>query len=100
MSVPLERVLARAGLRVDAGEFLELVADAARRLGPADADPAAYFTEAQRKTLTAIGLDLAPRRPNERDSRARAVALQAVLRDTALTVAGAAERINVDSSRI
>jgi hypothetical protein len=100
MPSPLHSALARAGLRVDADEFLALVEDAARRLAPTDADPSAYLTDAQRTALSAVGLDLAPRRPNERDSRARTVALQAVLRDTALTVAGAAERISVDTSRI
>jgi hypothetical protein len=92
--------LARAGLDVDADEFLDLVEDAARRLSPVDPDPAAYFTDSQRTALADVGLDLAPRRATERDPRARTVALHAVLRDTALTVAGAAERINVDSSRI
>lgn len=100
MSVPLHDVLARAGLRVESAEFLELVADAARRLSPADPDPGDYFSAEQRAVLGEIGLDLAPRRPRERDSRAKAVAAQAVLRDTALSVAGAAERLGVDASRI
>ena len=67
---------------------------------PSTRDPAEYFTDSQRAALTDVGLDLAPRGPSERDPRARTVALQAVLRDTALTVAGAAERIGVDASRI
>jgi hypothetical protein len=100
VSTPLRLALARAGLRVDPEEFLTLVEDAARRLSPADPDPADYFTESQRDTLEQVGLDLAPRRDGEHDSRARAVAAQAVLRDSALTVSGAAERINVDTSRI
>ncbi len=100
MAPSLRGTLARAGLRVDSEEFLALVEDAARRLSPADPEPAEYFTEPQRTALSDVGLDLAPRRPAERDPRARAVALQAVLRDTALTVAGAAERIGVDPSRI
>ncbi|MGH3763386.1 DNA-binding protein [Actinophytocola sp.] len=100
MAASLRTVLARAGLRVDSEEFLALVEEAARRLSPADPDPAQYFTESQRAALSDVGLDLAPRRESERDPRARTVALQAVLRDSALTVSGAAERINVDSSRI
>ncbi|OLF08264.1 DNA-binding protein [Actinophytocola xanthii] len=100
MRPSLSEILARAGLRVDPEEFLTLVEDAARRLSPADPDPAEYFAPAQRAVLSDVGLDLSPRRPEERDSRARAVAAQAVLRDTALTVAGAAERIGVDTSRI
>lgn len=100
MSASLKSVLARAGLRVDSDEFLSLVEDAARRLSPADPNPAEYFSTDQRTALTDVGLDLTPRREGERDSRAMAVAAQAVLRDTALTVAGAAERIGVDASRV
>lgn len=100
MAVSLRSALARAGLRVDPEEFLALVEDAAHRLAPADPDPAEYFTDSQRTALADVGLDLAPRREGERDIRARAVAAQAVLRDTALTVSGAAERIGVDASRI
>jgi hypothetical protein len=100
VSTSLHSALARAGLRVDSAEFLDLVEDAARQLAPVDPSPAEYFTESQAAALTAVGLDLAPRRDKERDPRARTVALQAVLRDTAVTVAGAAERISVDASRI
>ena len=100
MPATLRAVLARAGLRVDSDEFLALVEDAASRLAPADPDPADYFTDSQRAALSDVGLDLSPRGPKERDPRARTVALQAVLRDTALSVAGAAERVGVDSSRI
>ena len=100
MSTSLRSALARAGLRVDSAEFLALVEDAARQLSPVAPDPAEYFTDSQAAALSDVGLDLAPRRAKERDPRARTVALQAVLRDTALTVAGAAERIAVDSSRI
>ncbi|PPK66835.1 DNA-binding protein [Actinokineospora auranticolor] len=100
MTVALEHVLAKAGLRVDPTEFLELVEEAARRLSPANPDPADYFSADQREALTDVGLDLTPRRPDEVDSRARAVAAQAVLRDSALTVAAAAEAVGVDTSRI
>src|ERR1700741_3397600 len=100
MTPSLRSSLARAGLRVDSDEFLALVEDAARQLSPIDPDPADYFTDSQRAALTDVGLDLAPRKESERDPRARTVALQALLRDTALSVAGAAERITVDSSRI
>jgi hypothetical protein len=100
MTASLRAALARAGLRVDSDEFLALVEDAAARLAPVDPDPADYFTDAQRTALSDVGLDLSPRRERERDPRAKTVALQAVLRDTALSVAGAAERVGVDSSRI
>lgn len=100
MSSSLRNALARAGLRVDSEEFLSLVEDAARQLSPSDPDPSDYFDDAQRAALTEVGLDLSARHRGERDSRAKAVAAQAVLRDTALSVAGAAERVNVDPSRI
>ena len=100
MSMALETVLAKAGLRVSPGEFLGLVEDAARRLSPPNPNPAEYFSADQRETLTEVGLDLRPRRPDEVDTRARAVAAQAVLRDSALTVSDAATTIKVDTSRI
>lgn len=96
----LRSALTRAGIRVEADEFVSLVEDASRRLAPVDPRPADYFSGDQRTALESVGLDLAPLRAGERDVRARTVALQAVLRDTALTVAGAAERIGVDASRI
>lgn len=100
MTVALETVLARAGLRVTAGEFLSLVEDAARRLTAPQTDPAAHFTEQERGALAEAGLDLAPMGEDESDPRARAVAEQAVLRDTALSVPRAAERLGVDASRV
>ncbi|HEV2779368.1 MAG TPA: DNA-binding protein [Actinophytocola sp.] len=100
MTASLKTVLAKAGLRVDPDEFLTLVEDAARQLSPADPDPADYFNPEQQEALTAVGLDLSPRRRSDGDHRARAVAAQAVLRDSAVTVAEAAETIGVDPSRI
>lgn len=100
MTVALETVLARAGLKVTAHEFLSLVEDAAERLTPAQPDPAAHFTKDDGLVLTEVGLDLTPFEEDEGDPRARTVAEQAVLRDTALSVVQAAERIGVDSSRI
>ncbi|HEV8556825.1 MAG TPA: DNA-binding protein [Actinophytocola sp.] len=100
MTAALRSVLAKAGLRVDPDEFLSLVEDAARKLSPADPDPADYFSAAQRQALTDVGLDLRPRRPGEVDHRARAVAAQAVLRDSALTANDAAGTVGVDTSRI
>ena len=100
MTAALKTVLAKAGLRVDPDEFLTLVEDAARKLSPADPDPADYFSAEQREALTEVGLDLAPRKRKEVDHRARAVAAQAVLRDSALTVTDAAGTVGVDQSRI
>jgi hypothetical protein len=100
MTAALEIVLARAGLRVTADQFLALVEDAARRLSTPDTDPAAHFTASERAALTEVGLDLRPRDDAESDPRAWTVAQQAVLRDTALSVHQAADRVGVDTSRI
>ncbi|MHA6799175.1 DNA-binding protein [Bounagaea algeriensis] len=100
MTAALETVLARAGLRITATEFLSLVEDAAKRLTTPQADPAAHFTDDERAALAEAGLDLNPLGGTEPDPRARTVAEQAVLRDTALSVGQAAERLGVDASRI
>ncbi len=100
MSVALEDVLARAGLRVTATEFLSLVEDAARKLAPPHPDPSAYFSADQRAALAEVGADLRPRADDEADPRAKSVAAQAVLRDSALSVADAARCLDVDTSRI
>ncbi|WP_410659987.1 DNA-binding protein [Amycolatopsis sp. lyj-112] len=100
MSIALEHVLAKAGLKVDANEFLTLVEDAARRLSPPNPDPSHYFSADQRAALTDVGLDLAPRDENEPDFRARTVAAHAVLADSALSVMEAAKALGVDDSRI
>jgi hypothetical protein len=100
MTAALETVLARAGLRVTANEFLALVEEAAKRLTVPQTDPAAHFTEDERVALADAGLDLTPLDSSEGDPRARTVAEQAVLRDTALSVNQAADRVGVDSSRI
>jgi hypothetical protein len=100
MTVALETVLAKAGLRIDPGQFLSLVEDAARRFSPPHPDPGGYFTGDQRDALRDVGLDLSPLRDDEPDGRARAVAEQAVLHDSALTVSEAARTIGVDTSRV
>lgn len=100
VTVALEDVLAKAGLRIDPGDFLTLVEDAARRLVPPNPDPAHFFTAGQRDALSEVGLDLSPHRDDEPDYRARSVAEHAVLAESALTVIGAAEQLNVDPSRV
>ena len=100
MTVALEQVLAKAGLRVDPDQFLSLVEDAARRFSTPHPAPAGYFTPEQRHALQDVGLDLSPQRADETDGRARAVAEQAVLHDSALTVGEAARTIGVDNSRV
>lgn len=100
MSVALENVLAKAGLKVDANEFLTLVEDVARRLSPPNPDPSHYFSPDQRAALEDVGLDLAPRAETEPDFRARTVAAHAVLAESALSVNEAARALGVDDSRI
>lgn len=100
MTVALESILARAGLRVDASDFLTLVEDAARRLSPPSPDPSRYFTDEQQRTLTDVGLDLTPQTRDEPDQRARTVAAHAVLAEGALTVSEAATKLGVDDSRV
>ncbi|MBN6038590.1 DNA-binding protein [Amycolatopsis sp. 195334CR] len=100
MSVALETVLAKAGLKVDATEFLTHVEDAARKLSPPNPDPSDYFSAEQRDALIDVGLDLAPQAESEPDMRARTVAAHAVLAESSLTVLAAAERLGVDDSRI
>jgi hypothetical protein len=96
----LENVLAKAGLKVDATEFLTLVEDAARKLTPPNPNPSHYFSADQRAALTDVGLDLSPRAEDEADYRARTVAAHAVLAESALTVGEAARKLGVDDSRI
>lgn len=100
MSPALENVLAKAGLKADANEFLTLVEDAARRLSPPNPDPSHYFSPDQRAALADVGLDLSPRHEDEPDFRARTVAAHAVLADSALNVLEAAQALGVDDSRI
>lgn len=100
MSVALENVLAKVGLRVDATKFLSLVEDAARKLSPANPDPSHCFSAIQRAALIDVGLDLSPYSEDEGDIRAKTVAAHAVLAESALTVGEAARALGVDDSRI
>ncbi|HET6502629.1 MAG TPA: DNA-binding protein [Amycolatopsis sp.] len=100
MTASLEDVLAKAGLRVGAAEFLGLVEDVASRLSPQDPDPSHYFSPRQRAALTEAGLDLTPRTGHEPDARARTVAAQAVLTESALSAAEAARFLGIDPSRV
>lgn len=99
MSIALETVLAKAGLRVDVTRFLTLVEDAARKLSPTNPDPARFFTADEQAALSDVGLDLAPYADGE-DFRAKTVAAHAVLAESALTVTAAARLLGVDTSRI
>jgi hypothetical protein len=99
-TMALEDVLAKVGLRVSAGQFLTLVEDAARRLSPPNPDPGHYFSADQQVALNDVGLNLSPAANDEVDGRARTIAAQAVLRDSALTVTDAATTLSVDTSRV
>lgn len=100
MTVALEDVLAKAGLRIAPAEFLTLVEDAARRLVPPNPEPAHFFTATQREALGEVGLDLSPYQDDEPDYRAHSVAAKAVLAESALTVSGAATLLRIDPSRV
>lgn len=100
MTPGLDAVLAEAGLRVDSGEFLRLVADAARKISPPQSSPADYFSPAQQRVLADVGLDLSAYHADEADPRAKSVATQAVLADSAHSVGQAAELLGVDTSRV
>lgn len=100
MTLALKDVLAKAGLRIDAADFLTLVEDAARRLVPPNPDPAHFFSAGQRQALSDVGLDLSPHHEDEPDYRARSVAARAVLAESALTVGAAANLLNIDPSRV
>jgi hypothetical protein len=100
VTVALEDVLAKAGLRIAAAEFLTLVEDAARQLVPPNPDPAHFFTADQREALGEAGLDLSPHLDDEPDYRARSVAAQTVLAESSLTVSAAATLLGIDPSRV
>ncbi|MBB5919635.1 hypothetical protein FHR81_000664 [Actinoalloteichus hoggarensis] len=100
MSTGLESVLANAGLGVSPREFLTFVEDAVRKLAPPRPDPAAHLSVGEREALAEVGLDLSHRGETEIDHRARAVAQQAVLHDSALTVPQAAAALGIDTSRV
>lgn len=96
----LETVLAEAGLRINSGEFLRLVADAARKISPPQTSPADYFSPSQQRVLSDVGLDLSTYREDEADPRAKPVAAAAVLADSSHSVAEAAALLGVDTSRV
>lgn len=100
MTMALETVLAKAGLHVNPTQFLSYVEDAARRFSPPQPDPASYFSPGDRDVLTDVGLDLSSSGEHDINARARSIAAEAVLRESALTVEDAARRLGVDNSGI
>lgn len=100
MTAGLESVLAEAGLKIDPGRFLRLVADAARKVSPPQPNPADYFSPAQRQVLSDVGLDLSAYDERETDPRASTVAARAVFADSSYSVAEVARLLGVDASRV
>lgn len=100
MTAGLETVLAEAGLRIDPGRFLRLVADAARKVSPPQPNPADYFSPVQRQVLTDVGLDLSADDEQESDPRASTVAARAVFADSAFSVTDTARLLGIDTSRV
>lgn len=100
MTAGLESVLAEAGLKIDPGKFLRLVADAARKVSPPQPNPADYFSPEQRQVLTDVGLDLSAYDERETDPRASTVATRAVFADSSYSVTEAARLLGIDSSRV
>lgn len=98
--ISLAEALVHAGLRIEPAEFLELVEDAARQLGPRTTDPPAHLSNAQALVLREVGADLTPLRPGEPDSRAQSAAELAAFMGTALSVRQTAEQLGVSTSRV
>jgi hypothetical protein len=97
----LADVLARAGVRVSEQEFARLVESVLAEVGPAPApDPAAALSADEAAALQAVGADLRPRRPRERDPRADAAATYAAVLAGSLSVTEVARQLGVDSSRV
>jgi len=100
MTAALDIVLAKAGIRVTADEFLSRLSSTAEQLSPAHPEPSTYFTTQQQETLSAIGLDLSDLDDRDPDPRAGALIAQTVLNDSTYSAAEAAAVISVDTSRI
>src|SRR4051812_41920940 len=94
-------VLARAGVHVSEQEFARLVDAVLAEVGPAPLDdPRAGLGEDEAAALEAVGADLSPRRPRERDPRADAAATYAAVLAATESVAEVARRLHIDTSRV
>jgi len=98
----LELLLNERGIPTD--RFAQAAATALAELaaapGPAVDEPAAQFSDADRWTLDAGGLDLTPRRPRDPDPRSETAARFAALLAESDDVAEAAQRLGVTRARI
>ncbi|MDV6012248.1 DNA-binding protein [Haloechinothrix sp. LS1_15] len=100
MTVALEAVLAKAGLRVDADEFLRLVEDTARRVSVPHPEPAEHFSAEQQEALAEVGLDLSPYADDEPCPRAKSVVAHAVFTKSAYSVSEAARLLDLTQSEV
>jgi hypothetical protein len=98
----LELLLNERGIAGD--RFAEAAATALAELaafpGPPVDDPATEFSEAERWTLDAAGLDLAPRRARDPDPRSETAARFAALLADSEDVGAVAQRLGVTRARI
>jgi hypothetical protein len=94
--------LARASLTVDSARVIGLLVDAIGRLAPTllAQEPQELLDPGATAILTAGGLDLSTAGPNEADPLTDAAAAYVVLLNASTDVAGAAERLDVDGSRV
>lgn len=100
--IAIEQALAEADVRMDVGRFVDLVRNALQTVGQrrAAADPSTQLTEAEVAELRAGGLAPKPSLAAYDQARAQTAADMAALLATALTTAQAAERLQVDASRV
>ncbi|WP_089303074.1 DNA-binding protein [Haloechinothrix alba] len=100
MTMALEAVLAKAGLRVDADEFLRLVEDTARIVSVPHPEPAELFSTEQQAALTDVGFDLAPYAEDEPCPRAKSVVAHAVFSKSSYSVGQAAQLLQLTSGEV
>jgi hypothetical protein len=97
----VSELLARAGVDVDADEFVALVASVLDDIGPAPADdPSTALSAKEIEALRAVDADVAPRRARERDPRVDATATYAAVIAAGRSVAEVADQLGIDSSRV
>lgn len=102
MAMPLHEVLERR-FGVDEDDFTAALVDFADRAGPfalVDLDPKDYFGERQQSALRKLGATLAPIRASELGPIAGLAAAHAEIVAHSFTVAEAAKRLGVDTSRV
>ncbi len=102
MAMTLHELLERR-FGVDESDFASALAEFADRAGPlalVDIRPADYFGNRQQAALRTLGASLRPLRPPQLGPIAGLAAAHAELVTKSLTVATAAKRLGVDTSRV